>query len=81
MDVILEMILKRLGVELPDYTTEMDPTKRMDSILEWTIPCEQVKDLEKLYNDKLKEARKRKQIASDWKEDKDFIKIKKKDEP
>lgn len=60
VDVILEKVLKRLGVELPAYDTEQDPTKQKFCELEWTISKDSIKDLEKLYNEKLKLTRKRK---------------------
>lgn len=60
VDVILEKVLKHLGVELPEYTIEQDPTKEKFCELEWTISADNIKYLEKLYNEKLKSTRKRK---------------------
>lgn len=60
VDDILEKVLKRLGVELPDYSTESDPTKQRFCELEWTIPSDILKKIEKMYNEKVKLAKKRK---------------------
>lgn len=60
VDDILEKVLKRLGVELPAYDASIDPTKEKFCELEWTIPAETVKAVEKLYNEKVKAERKRK---------------------
>lgn len=49
VDVIIEKVAKRLGVEIPSYTKEMDPTKASPCSLEWTIPSEEVKLLDKQY--------------------------------
>lgn len=55
-----------MGVELPDYTTDIDPTKNGNTDIEWTIPSEQVKEIEKVYNAKVKGTKKRKPFALDW---------------
>lgn len=60
VDDILEKVLKRLGVELPEYTTDQDPTKQKFCELEWTISKDSIKHVEKLYDEKLKSTRKRK---------------------
>lgn len=85
VDVIMEKVLKRLGVELPPYDESMDPTHQSICDLEWTIPSEQVKTMEKLYDDKLKasSAKRRKPITSysEWTDDKKkFKKLSKKEE-
>lgn len=43
-----------MGVEIADYSPEKDPTKQDSYALEWTIPSELVKDVEKRYTAKLK---------------------------
>ncbi|KAH8306736.1 hypothetical protein KR044_011619, partial [Drosophila immigrans] len=45
IDDILTKVCKRLGVEIPEYTAEMDPTKKTN-ILEWTLPQKNVKEIE-----------------------------------
>lgn len=63
-----------LDVEVQDYNKSKDPTKKNNYELEWTIPSEIMSDLEKHYNQKLKEHRelkKRKISSDDWKTVKD----------
>lgn len=67
VDVVMEKVMKRLGVEIPEYTGDDDPTKDTAALaLEWTIPGEQVKETEKLYNAKVKGTKKRKPFLLDW---------------
>lgn len=67
VDVVMEKVMKRLGVEIPEYTGDDDPTKDTAALaLEWTIPGEQVKEVEKLYNAKVKGTKKRKPFLLDW---------------
>lgn len=66
MDVVIVKLMKRLGVEIPEYTAEIDPTKTPQIDMQWTIPQEQVKDLEKVYNAKVKGTKKRKPFTLDW---------------
>lgn len=60
VDTIMEKVLKRLGVELPDYTLDKDPTKVKFCELEWTIPAEVIKDTDKQLNELIKATKKRK---------------------
>lgn len=60
VDDILEKVAKRLGIEIPDYTTDNDPTKQKICELEWTISSNEIKSVEKLFNEKVKNAKKRK---------------------
>lgn len=64
VDDILEKVLKRMSIELPDYTPEIDPTKQKFCELEWTISADTVKSVEKMYNEKVKAERKRKSDAA-----------------
>lgn len=67
VDAIIERVMKRLGIEIPEYTGDDDPTKdTAASALEWTIPGEQVKETDKLYNAKVKGTKKRKPFLLDW---------------
>lgn len=59
VDTIMEKVLKRLGVELPDYSKDDDPTKQAICELEWTIPQDLIKQYDVLYKDKVKAAKKR----------------------
>lgn len=60
VDTIMEKVLKRLGVELPDYTPHDDPTKAKFCELEWTISAELMKDTDKQYSEFIKATKKRK---------------------
>lgn len=60
VDIIMEKVLKRLGVELPEYSEDMDPTKQSPCELEWTIPASLVKDIDDQHKKMLKEVKKRK---------------------
>lgn len=79
----MEKVLKRLGVELPEYILDIDPTKQIPCDLEWTIPVELVNDIDKQYKSKLKSTKKQKPTTLDQscvKSDKQNIKRVKKDE-
>lgn len=64
VDTIMEKVLKRLGVELPNYSKELDPTKQ-ECQIEWNIDAEMVKEIDTQHKLKLKEAKKRKLEPSD----------------
>lgn len=65
VDQILEKVCKFLGVEISEYSPEQDPTKQKFCEMEWTIPVDQVKALEKEYNVKVKEMNlKRKNLSN-----------------
>lgn len=55
VDKIMEKICKFLGVEIPEYTTDSDPTKMVPCTSEWTIPANRVQTLEKQYNAQIKQ--------------------------
>lgn len=79
----MEKVLKRLGVELPEYTLDIDPTKQKPCDLEWTIPIELVNDIDKQYKCKLKTTKKQKPSTVDRtciKSDEQSIKRVKKEE-
>lgn len=57
VDDILSKVCKRLGLEIPSYNNDEDPTKTpIEHNQEWTIQSQDVKELEKLYNAKQKAA-------------------------
>lgn len=72
----MEKVLKRLGVELPPYNKENDPTKQIICDLEWTIPSDWIKQMEKLYSNKLKAEKRKKsnQFVDDFLNDKKKLK-------
>ncbi|XP_055546560.1 NAD-dependent protein deacetylase Sirt6 [Wyeomyia smithii] len=86
VDVVIEKVAKRLGVEIPEYTTEHDPTKSNPCTAEWTIPSDQVKALDKQYSKVIRELSKNRQkCPNSGIEDADNIlkskKLKKEEEP
>lgn len=60
VDTVMEKVLKRLGVELPEYSEGNDPTKKMPCDSQWTIPPSLVKDIDEQHKKMLKEVKKRK---------------------
>ncbi|XP_061386679.1 NAD-dependent protein deacetylase Sirt6 [Musca vetustissima] len=57
VDDILSKLCKRLGLEIPTYQHDEDPTKSPnEQNQEWTIPPQNVKEIEKLFNAKQKAA-------------------------
>lgn len=75
VDVVMEKVMKRLGIEIPSYSVDNDPTKRTDDgvDVDWTIQQERVKELEKVYSAKVKGTKKRKAFTYSW----DMIDMKK----
>lgn len=73
VDVVMEKIMKRLGIEIPSYSADEDPTKKTDCDVHWTIQQERVKELEKVYSAKVKGTKKRKAFTYSW----DMIDMKK----
>lgn len=55
VDDLMTKVLKRLGIELPEYNVEVDPTKQEQANFEWTIPPEDVKEMDKIYSARMKE--------------------------
>lgn len=60
MDDVLVKVMKKLGLEIPEFTKEMDPTKQKDENLEWTIMKAHISEVKKLYNLYCKGYKKRK---------------------
>lgn len=60
VDTIMEKVLKRLGVEMPVYTPDDDPTKAKFCELEWTIPTMLLKEIDQQYTEFVKANKKRK---------------------
>lgn len=58
--------MKKLGLEIPSYSVDDDPTKKKDVDLDWTIQQERVKELEKVYSAKVKGTKKRKAFTYSW---------------
>lgn len=63
MDDVLTKLMKKLGLEIPEYSNDIDPTKRADvSVLDWTFRREDINEAKQLYNIYCKKQRKRKSI-------------------
>lgn len=74
VDDILMKVMKRLGLEIDEYSTEDDPTKQiMFDGWEWTIQPENLKEVEKSYDSRVKiyNAKKRKSLSTVVKEEDD----------
>uniref|UniRef100_A0A8D8EXD0 protein acetyllysine N-acetyltransferase n=1 Tax=Culex pipiens TaxID=7175 RepID=A0A8D8EXD0_CULPI len=78
VDTILQNVAKKLGVEIPAYTPDLDPTKEKPTTsLEWTIPTDEVKALDKIYAKTVKElAKTKKKTASSARDEKEEFKFK-----
>lgn len=53
-------VLKRLGVELPEYSADNDPTKQKCCDVEWTISPNSIKEIDEEYKKMVKMMQKRK---------------------
>ncbi|XP_033226191.1 NAD-dependent protein deacetylase Sirt6 isoform X2 [Belonocnema kinseyi] len=52
IDDIMTSVMKTLGLEIPEYKTELDPTRNTDvdaQEMDWTIPTSQIKEMKILY--------------------------------
>lgn len=80
VDNIMTKLMKRLGLEIPEYLQADDPTKKVFEDIEWTIPIENIKEIEKIYNLKLKDFSNKKRLSTEQ-NTKDFkTKVKKEEE-
>lgn len=49
---IIVAVMKKLGLEIPEYESSMDPTRNSDTTakeMDWTIPTSRVKEMNVLY--------------------------------
>uniref|UniRef100_A0A182JG02 protein acetyllysine N-acetyltransferase n=1 Tax=Anopheles atroparvus TaxID=41427 RepID=A0A182JG02_ANOAO len=77
VDVVLEKVVKRLGIEIPEYDPADDPTKRASYTVEWGIVDRAVKKMDKLYDKMVKEKGKLKKRTPVSIDDKDKEEVKK----
>lgn len=52
VDEIIITVMKKLGLEIPEYDSSMDPTRNSDPTakeMDWTIPTSRVKEMNVLY--------------------------------
>uniref|UniRef100_A0A1Y9HEZ3 protein acetyllysine N-acetyltransferase n=1 Tax=Anopheles funestus TaxID=62324 RepID=A0A1Y9HEZ3_ANOFN len=54
VDTVMEKVAKRLGLEIPEYRLEEDPTKLHSYTVQWTISGQMVKCFEKRYDSTIK---------------------------
>uniref|UniRef100_A0A336K0Y7 protein acetyllysine N-acetyltransferase n=1 Tax=Culicoides sonorensis TaxID=179676 RepID=A0A336K0Y7_CULSO len=83
VDAILEKVCKFLGVEIEEYSIKDDPTKQIPCDMEWTIPYQSVKDMEKEYDSKIKILNKKRKgllVESSKNESEKIFKKKKKED-
>uniref|UniRef100_A0A1Y9H398 protein acetyllysine N-acetyltransferase n=1 Tax=Anopheles dirus TaxID=7168 RepID=A0A1Y9H398_9DIPT len=76
VDAVLEKVAKRLGVEIPEFLPEDDPTKRDSYTVQWNITCSMVKKLEKRYDKMIQEKAKLKKRSSSTTKDEDRAELK-----
>lgn len=63
VDDVLVKVMKKMGLEIPDYSNNIDPTRcEEDIVLDWTIRKENITEIKQLYNMYCKNHRKRKSI-------------------
>lgn len=52
VDEIMITVMKKLGFDIPEYESSMDPTRNSDTTakeMDWTIPTSRVKEMNVLY--------------------------------
>lgn len=69
VDVVMEKVAKRLGIEILEYSADTDPTKLHLCTMEWTIPNKWMKEISSILSEKSKLAKKRKAELADKFED------------
>ena len=53
VDDVMEMVMKRLGIEdIPEYKEDEDPTRKEDFSVNWNIPKKELNSIEKLYKER-----------------------------
>lgn len=62
VDGVMQKVMKKLDLEIPAYTADIDPTKNQlpDSIIEWNIYKEDVKVMKEKYENLMRNYKKRK---------------------
>lgn len=52
VDEVMVAVMNKLGLEIPEYESSMDPTRNSDTTakeMDWTIPTSRVKEMNVLY--------------------------------
>lgn len=61
VDDVMEMVLKRLGIEeIPEYNEDEDPTRKEDLSVNWNIPKTVLRSVEKIYKEKTEKNKRKK---------------------
>lgn len=71
VDDVLKKVMKRLGLEIPEYSYDFDPTKLEDTFIDWTFSEQIIKEYKKMYNERLRTAVKKRRLNKIKPEDKD----------
>lgn len=72
-------VMKKLGIEIPDYNREEDVTKDLATEVEWTIQSENIKEVEKIYDAKTKDFSKKRKSTISIPDERKSIKLIKKE--
>ncbi|KAG5879735.1 hypothetical protein JTB14_033337 [Gonioctena quinquepunctata] len=62
VDDVIVKVMKKLGLEIPEYSLEIDPTKnhQPDTVLEWNITKQDIDSIKTKYDKLVKDYKKRK---------------------
>lgn len=64
VDNVLDGIMKKLGLEIPDYHESIDPTKKMDSlIIPWNFNNSDVKEMKMKYDRHCKDYKTKRKLS------------------
>ncbi|XP_054008801.1 NAD-dependent protein deacetylase Sirt6 isoform X2 [Hylaeus anthracinus] len=64
VDEIIISVMKKLGLEIPEYESTMDPTRNSDTTskeMDWTIPTSRIKEMNVLYKKVCKPMKRKRQ--------------------
>lgn len=64
VDEVLERVMKLLGIEIPAYSENDNPTKITSAVVDWTVNRDDLKALEKVFQSTCKGFKKKRLIKS-----------------
>lgn len=75
-DEVMSKVMKRLSLEIPEYSSNNDPTKELivGKAMEWNINKTDIKSIKIQYDKRHKEYRKRKSQEKVWRKNSKMIK-------
>lgn len=82
VDDIIVLVMKKLGLEIPDYDSELDPTRNSDMTskdMDWTIPTARVKEMKILYKKVCKPTQRKRKTYMYERDREEFMKTVKKE--